>query len=1018
MPAQDYLAARDLFQREGRQGAEATRRARRNLTNRLTEYGKDHLDMSRAQARAWAGEAIRQVAVPHNPDQVLGGGPEPARDASGAPVPGDRGVNSSLGAQNLPNAVVVDAAARRQVAAGRGHLPLGFQVVLTARRRSVRRLRARQPPPALLPPAPRPDRDQPAPARAAVDPPTAPRPPPPDSTPTTAADIRRILGITTPTTHPWDDVQQPTDAPTGADLPVRRSRLPGAWWPARAFPGTVCEARVREGSTGASQHVPEGRKAETPRSWTGGTDQVPTRPGGRPRPGPHTASRRRSPGIAAARYPVPVTEHTTPSTAAPMTSPSLPTPSEEAAPVGSSAAWSYPVEAVPQPAPFAPVGRIPVTEVFPVVEDGRWPAKAVVGEVIPVRATVFREGHDHFGATAVLVRPDGTDGPSARMHEVAVGLDRYEARLAPDSPGDWRFRVEGWSDPYGTWAHDASIKVPAGVDVELMLEEGARVMERAAQVPGRAPEDTEVLTRAAAALRDNSQSAEARLAAGVSQEVATALERLPLRDLVSPSASYPLQVDRTRALAGSWYEIFPRSLGSGADEHGNWHSGTLRTAAEHLDRIAAMGFDVLYLTPVSPIGTTNRKGRNNTLTARPGDPGSPYGIGSPEGGHDVIHPDLGTFDDFDALVERARQLGMEVALDLALQCSPDHPWVAEHPEWFTVLADGSIAYAENPPKKYQDIYPLNFDNDPEGIYQAILEVVRTWVRHGVTIFRVDNPHTKPLPFWQRLIAQVRAESPDVLFLAEAFTRPAMMRTLGKIGFHQSYTYFAWRNTKEELTDYVVELSQETAHVLRPTFWPTTHDILTPFMTAGKVPAFRLRAVLAATLSPTWGIYSGYELAESVPRPGYEEQIDNEKYEYKPRDFAAARSNGIEELLTRLNAARAAHPALRQLREVWFHPTSDDHIIAYSKRVDAAHSPTGHDDTVLTVVNLDPHSARAGEVFLNLEALGLPAGTDGSRPVVRVTDLLDEGSYEWSGQNYVRLDPFVGQAAHVFAVEAL
>ncbi len=672
----------------------------------------------------------------------------------------------------------------------------------------------------------------------------------------------------------------------------------------------------------------------------------------------------------------------------------------------------------PQPAPFAPIGRIPVTEVFPVVEDGRWPAKAVPGEVIPIRATVFREGHDRFGATAVLIRPDGTDGPSAPMREVLMGLNRYEARLAADEPGDWSFRVEGWSDPYATWSHDAGIKVPAGVDVELMLEEGARVLERAAEVPGRAEDDIAVLRSAVEALRDQSRESADRLAAGLAPAVVEVLDRLPLRDFVTPSPTYPLRVDRERALAGSWYEIFPRSLGAHVDENGQWHSGTLRTAAARLDRIAAMGFNVLYLTPISPIGLTNRKGRNNTLTAREGDPGSPYGIGSPDGGHDAIHPDLGTFEDFEALVARARELGMEVALDLALQCSPDHPWVSEHPEWFTVLADGSIAYAENPPKKYQDIYPLNFDNDPEGIYQAILEVLRTWISHGVTIFRVDNPHTKPLSFWHRLLRQIHEENPDVLFLAEAFTRPAMMRTLGMIGFHQSYTYFAWRNTKEELTSYTVELSQDTAHLLRPAFWPTTHDILTPFMTNGKVPAFKLRAVLAATLSPTWGIYSGYELAESTPRPGYEEQIDNEKYEYKPRDFAAARRNGIEILLTRLNEARAKHPALLQLRDVWFHGTSDDNLIAFSKRVDAAHSPTGEDDTVLTVVNLDPHGAHEGEVYLNLEALGLPAGTDGSHPVLAVTDELTGSTFEWSGQNYVRLDPYGGQVAHVLSVKPL
>ncbi|SPT52773.1 Alpha-1,4-glucan:maltose-1-phosphate maltosyltransferase 1 [Actinomyces bovis] len=603
------------------------------------------------------------------------------------------------------------------------------------------------------------------------------------------------------------------------------------------------------------------------------------------------------------------------------------------------------------------------------------------------------------------------------MYEVSPGLDRYEARLAADAPGDWSFRVEGWSDPYATWEHAAQIKVPAGIDVALMLEEGARVLQRAAAVPGRPSADVALLEAAVVAVRDESRSESERLSAATSSEVHAALERLPLRDFVSPSRAYPLQVDRRTALYGSWYEIFPRSLGSGVDEHGHWHTGTLRSATEQLDRIAAMGFDVLYLTPISPIGTTNRKGRNNTLTARPEDPGSPYGIGSAAGGHEAIHPELGTVEDFAALVTRSRELGMEVALDLALQCSPDHPWVKEHPEWFTVLADGSIAFAENPPKKYQDIYPLNFDNDPEGIYEAVHEVIETWIERGVTIFRVDNPHTKPLTFWQRLLGQVHRNHPEVLFLAEAFTRPAMMRTLGKIGFQQSYTYFAWRNTKQELTDYTVELSQETAHVLRPAFWPTTHDILTPFMTHGKVPAFKLRAALAATLSPTWGIYSGYELAESVPRPGYEEQIDNEKYELKPRDFEAAKGNGIEELLTRLNAARKAHPALQQLRDVWFHGTSDDQLIAYSKRVEAAHSPTGKDDVVLTIVNLDPWAAHEGQVYLNLEQLGL-GGRDGSQLVMRVTDELTDASFEWSACGFVRLDPFAGQAAHVFCVEAL
>ncbi|MDD9205321.1 DUF3416 domain-containing protein, partial [Georgenia sp. 10Sc9-8] len=362
--------------------------------------------------------------------------------------------------------------------------------------------------------------------------------------------------------------------------------------------------------------------------------------------------------------------------------------------------------------------------------------------------------------------------------------------------------------------HDATLKVDAGVDVDLMLLEGALVLERAAarELPAHA---REILEHAAAALRDGSRPPQARMAVATSAEVREVLEVHPLRDMVSPSAVYPVTVHRELALYGSWYEMFPRSEGAHRTEEGTWVSGTLRTAAERLPAIADMGFDVVYLTPVHPIGTTNRKGRNNTLHAGPDDPGSPYGIGSAEGGHDAIHPDLGTFEDFDAFVDRARGLGMEVSLDLALQCSPDHPWVSEHPEWFTTRADGSIAYAENPPKKYQDIYPLNFDNDPEGIYVAVRDVLQVWIDHGVTAFRVDNPHTKPLSFWQRLLAEFHESHPHVLFLAEAFTRPAMMRTLGAIGFHQSYTYFTWRTSKQELGDYLTELAQETDALVRP-----------------------------------------------------------------------------------------------------------------------------------------------------------------------------------------------------------
>jgi starch synthase (maltosyl-transferring) len=664
----------------------------------------------------------------------------------------------------------------------------------------------------------------------------------------------------------------------------------------------------------------------------------------------------------------------------------------------------------------APIGRIAVIEVGPVFEGGRWPAKAVPHESVPVTATVFRDGHDLVGATAVLLDPAGRIHSTAPMHPVGQGLDRWEGRLTPDAEGMWSFRVNGWSDPIATWRREAEIKVVQGIDVELTLATGAKLFQRAARRKLPEPQAS-TLKRVAAALKDTSLDPATRLAAATGAEASDALGRHPLRDHLSPSRTYPLKVVRERALAGAWYEVFPRSIGASFSPERGWRSGTLQTAAEGIDRIAAMGFDVLYLTPVHPIGTTFRKGRNNALQALPGDPGSPYAIGSPAGGHDAIHPDLGTFEDFDALVARARAAGMEVALDLALQCSPDHPWVAEHPEWFTHRLDGTIAYAENPPKKYQDIYPLNFDNDPEGIYAEIRRVVEVWIDHGVSIFRVDNPHTKPLRFWERLIAEVGRAHPEVLFLAEAFTRPPMMKTLALAGFHSSYTYFAWRNTKTEVAEYLGELAGELGSAMRPAFWPTTHDILTPFMQWGGEPAFVIRAILAAAGAPTWGIYSGYELIENVARPGSEESIDNEKYEYKPRDFASPVAVRMADLLGRLNAIRAAHPALRRLRNLTIHPTSDESTICFSKRVGEADSPGGQADTVLVVLSLDPHNIREGMIYLDLEALGLDAGEDAHRPVMSVHDELSGATYEWGAQPYVRLDPHA-MPAHICSVTAL
>jgi starch synthase (maltosyl-transferring) len=663
------------------------------------------------------------------------------------------------------------------------------------------------------------------------------------------------------------------------------------------------------------------------------------------------------------------------------------------------------------------IGRIPILDVEPAVDCGRRPAIAVAGETFEVSATIFREGHGLLNAAVVLRDPDGTARPRVYMRELAPGIDRWGADVTVTGEGLWRFHVEAWGDPIASWHHDAAIKIPAGQDVELMLTEGALLFQRACrripQPPGasRPAAARAALRVLAATLRDRALTPWDRLAAAEDPEIAAILLRWPLREHVSRSRPLTVRADRERALYGSWYEFFPRSEGVQIDPMGRRAptSGTLRTAAKRLDAIAGMGFDVVYLPPVHPIGTTFRKGRNNTLSPAEGDPGSPWAIGSPDGGHDAIHPDLGTFDDFDAFVGRTRELGMEIALDLALQASPDHPWVKKHPEFFTTRADGSIAYAENPPKKYQDIYPLNFDNDPEGIYAEVLRVVRLWMDHGVRIFRVDNPHTKPLRFWERLLAEIRASDPDVLFLAEAFTRPAMMHTLAKIGFHQSYTYFTWRNGAAELEEYMAELSGDATAYMRPNLFTNTPDILNEYLQHGGVPAFKIRAVLAATLAPTWGIYSGYELCENIPlRPGSEEYMDSEKYQYRPRDWEAAARDGvgIADYITELNRIRRAHPALHWLRNLRFHGVDQPGLMCYSKRVHNV-PPSGGSDTVLVVANLDPYQTREATVWLDMPALGV------DREFI-VTDELTGESYRWGHANYVRLDPAT-RPAHIFTV---
>jgi starch synthase (maltosyl-transferring) len=651
-------------------------------------------------------------------------------------------------------------------------------------------------------------------------------------------------------------------------------------------------------------------------------------------------------------------------------------------------------------------GRIAIDEVSPAVSCGRFPSKAVVGEQLPVGATVWREGHDAVGATVVWRGPGDTAASHVRMRPGPPGTDRFVAAVVPDQVGWWSFRIDGWADPWETWRHAIEVKLDAGqTETELHndLIIGARLLERAARRPGQQA-NRMALSAAADALRDTKRRLEERVGPALSAVVDEVLTTDPLRDLITKGPSRKVWVDRPKALFSSWYEFFPRSTG-GWDANGHPVHGTFATASRELDRIARMGFDVVYLPPIHPIGEVNRKGPNNTVEAGPDDVGSPWAIGSADGGHDAVHPLLGTLDDFEAFVERARELGMEVALDFALQCAPDHPWAKEHQEWFTIRPDGSIAYAENPPKRYQDIYPLNFDSDSRGIYQEMLRVMLFWVERGVRIFRVDNPHTKPPDFWEWLIWQVKDRYPDVLFLSEAFTRPARLYGLARLGFTQSYTYFTWRTGKQEITEYVTELASRVDEC-RPNFFVNTPDILHASLQHGGPGMFAIRAALAATLSPSWGVYSGYELFERIPAaPGSEEYLNSEKYQLRPRDYAAALTEGrsLEPWIARLNAIRRAHPALQQLRTVQFHLVNNDALLAYSK------SDPVSGDTVICVVTLEPFTTVSGMVSLNLSALGMD-----SLDHFDVYDEVSGETYRWGPVNFVQLQPWRA-VAHILWV---
>nr|WP_231946640.1 alpha-1,4-glucan--maltose-1-phosphate maltosyltransferase [Auraticoccus monumenti] len=651
-----------------------------------------------------------------------------------------------------------------------------------------------------------------------------------------------------------------------------------------------------------------------------------------------------------------------------------------------------------------PVGRIPVVQVSPVVEGGAYPAKASVGERLPIRAKVFREGHDAVNASVVLTDPEGVERRVAMTALLPAGLDDWEASVVLDQEGPWTFRVEGWSDPWETWVHHAEAKLPLGIDVALVCLEGQQVVSAAAEAAAASGHngDAALLRGTATALTPDSPPEEL-MEIGLSRSVRRAMAQHGPRELVSPTPDYPLFCDRQRALFSSWYEFFPRSQGAyWDDETQRWVSGTFDSSHERLEAAAAMGFDIVYLPPIHPIGRNFRKGPNNTLTPGPDDPGSPWAIGAAEGGHDAIHPDLGDFESFDRFVAKATELGLQVALDLALQASPDHPWVRDHPEWFSLRPDGTIAYAENPPKKYQDIYPVNFDRDPEGIYAEVLRLVRFWMERGIRVFRVDNPHTKPVSFWAWLLAEVRRTDPDVIFLAEAFTKPEMMRTLGKVGYQQSYTYFTWRNEKWELEEYLTEVSRETAHVMRPNFFVNTPDINPTFLQSGQPSAFTIRAVLAATMSPTWGVYSGFELCEHVPlRVGGEEYMDSEKFQYRPRDYDAP--GNLNLLLGRLNAIRREHPALQQLRDTHLHHAPHAEVLAFSK--------SAGDDHVLVVCSLNQHEVRESEVYLDLAAMGLPEDA-----VLEVRDELTGQVFTWGARNFVSLSP--ASPAHLLSVRSV
>lgn len=642
--------------------------------------------------------------------------------------------------------------------------------------------------------------------------------------------------------------------------------------------------------------------------------------------------------------------------------------------------------------------RVIITNVAPQVNHGQYPAKAVIQEEFIISADIFTDGHDEVSASVLLKHRKDRTWKELPMQ--FISNDRWELPIHPDKLGFYQFQVQGWIDHFTTWRKGLVKKYEAGQDIRVELEIGAGlIMEAAGRATAKEKTALAQMARQLTAAEDN----EAAILIATNDKLAAAMTRFRDKELVT---LYPevlqFEVEIKRAAFSTWYELFPRSASREPGVH-----GTFRDVKRLLPRIAEMGFDTLYFPPIHPIGEQKRKGRNNSLTALPEDPGSPWAIGNRMGGHKAIHPQLGTMNDFQDLLKEARKFGIEIAMDIAYQCAPDHPYVKEHPEWFRWRPDGTVQYAENPPKKYEDILPFNFETeDWQALWEELRSVILFWIDKGVTVFRVDNPHTKSFAFWEWMIPEVRKDFPQVIFLAEAFTRPRVMERLAKAGFNQSYTYFTWRNTKKEIEQYMRELTQtEMRYFFRPNFWPNTPDILPPELTYGGETAHLRRLILAATLSSNYGLYGPvYEFGFTQPMPGKEEYIDNEKYEIRHWDWNAWTK--IREVITRVNRIRKENPALQTTWNIEFAETTNDQIVCYCK----ADRQTGN--RLIIAVNLDSHNTQGGHVKLPLEHLGLVSGEQ-----FTVRDLLSGDKYRWQGEwNYVQLNPYE-MPAHILLIDS-